>query len=186
MFYFLTSIIYFMGGIVYLLLHHIRRYIISAVSIFVISGFWCSQPNASQPFTKLFGKHQWPFPRVIISIGAAKQWWLSSFIPSAFTGWNSFIKQTLLLSAIWVTWITVFQERQNKCLFLYLYQPIFRMNLCPHILQKWSKRFLVFTFSYHFAIMDFNVFHEFQYISVIFLFFQISLCIFLTRPSGFW
>lgn len=138
--------VYFMAGTVYFLLHHIRRYIIYTVSIFVISGFWCSQPNPSliktyQPFTKWFGQRWWSFPRFIISLGVAKQWWLSSFIRSAFIGWNSSIKQTFFLSTIWLVWITVCQEKQDKYLFLPLYQSILRMSLCPHTLRKWSRRF---------------------------------------------
>lgn len=109
-------------------------------------------------FTKWFGQCWWSFPRFIISLGVAKQWSLSSFILSACIGWNSFIKQTFFLSTIWLTWITVCQERQDKCVFLSLYQPVFWMSLCPHILQKWSKRISGFTFSYHYALTDFNIF----------------------------
>ena len=94
-----------MGRIVYFLCT-IRRYIISTVSIFIISGFWCSQPNPSlrkilyQPFKKCFGHCWWSFPRFIISVGVAKEWWLSSLFPSAFIDWNASIKQTFFSSTI--------------------------------------------------------------------------------------
>ena len=144
--------VYFTSGIVHPLLHHIRRYITSIVPIFVISGLRCSQSSAPpkkiprQPVTKWFQKHRWSFP------GFMRQQRLQNseglvlaFLLHLLAG-ISFIKQTICLSTLWLTQITGFQERQNKCVFLYLYQPIIWMNLCPHILKSGQRGFWVLLF----------------------------------------
>lgn len=184
-------------------LHHIRRNMMSAISIFsdvkLTGGSRYRQPDISiiqvpmnLPFNG-FHTHRCPWPRSMNSIGIRK-WSFSNYvIPSAFISCALSTKKVIPISATRLPWHTGYSEKAGKDSFL-LFNSLSGVGLLAT--SKGDHQFVLKLPLYERC--DFYIFDVFQsFMSIVLVFkltqlwpergpLQVSFCILLPWPRSLW